>query len=186
MACRPPLRRGVPLLSVAQHGAVHNDWASPLIAVRGFKIRLTSMENRYPNRQLKNECRLQSLVGQYWGGGPPGSVLGCCWLLSHLKGDCHNSCSRSRCRCCQRPHSAESTRSHSNSEVKQLEARSVLGWGTAWEVLRVLLAFFCRSAVEIVEVNEQNRTKTVGSLVILSRQEVPARYSSVLSRHCAH
>ena len=42
---------------------------------------------------------------------------------------------------CQRPYSVEHTRSHLNSEVKQPKARSVLGWGTAWEVLRVLLAF---------------------------------------------
>ena len=41
----------------------------------------------------------------------------------------------------QRPYSVENTRSHLNSEVKQPKARSVLGWGTAWEVLRVLLAF---------------------------------------------
>ena len=41
----------------------------------------------------------------------------------------------------QRPYSVEYTRSHLNSEVKQPKARSVLGWGTAWEVLRVLLAF---------------------------------------------
>ena len=45
---------------------------------------------------------------------------------------------------CQRPYCAEHTRSHQNSEVKQRKARSVLGWGTAWEVLRVLLAFCCR------------------------------------------
>ena len=46
----------------------------------------------------------------------------------------------------QRPYCVEYTRSHPNSEVKQRKARSVLGWGTAWEVLRVLLAFcggFC-------------------------------------------
>ena len=41
----------------------------------------------------------------------------------------------------QRPYCVEYTRSHPNSEVKQRKARSVLGWGTAWEVLRVLLAF---------------------------------------------
>ena len=41
----------------------------------------------------------------------------------------------------QRPYYVEYTRSHPNSEVKQRKARSVLGWGTAWEVLRVLLAF---------------------------------------------
>ena len=45
---------------------------------------------------------------------------------------------------CQRPYCAEHTRSHQNSEVKQRKARSVLGWGTAWEVLRVLLAFVFR------------------------------------------
>ena len=51
----------------------------------------------------------------------------------------------------QRPYSVEHTRSHPNSEVKQPKARSVLGWGTAWEVLRVLLAFcFCAFAGELV------------------------------------
>ena len=45
---------------------------------------------------------------------------------------------------CQRPYYVEYTRSHSNSEVKRHKARSVLGWGTAWEALRVLLAFCCR------------------------------------------
>ena len=44
----------------------------------------------------------------------------------------------------QRPYSVEYTRSHPNSEVKRRKARSVLGWGTAREALRVLLAFcFC-------------------------------------------
>ena len=42
----------------------------------------------------------------------------------------------------QRPYCAECTRSHPNSEVKQRKARIVLGWGTAWEVLRVPLAFY--------------------------------------------
>ena len=32
-----------------------------------------------------------------------------------------------------RPYWAESARSHPNSEAKQLKARLVLGWGTAWE-----------------------------------------------------
>ena len=41
----------------------------------------------------------------------------------------------------QRPYCVEYTRSHPNSEVKRRKARSVLGWGTAWEALRVLLAF---------------------------------------------
>ena len=41
----------------------------------------------------------------------------------------------------QRPYFVEYTRSHPNSEVKRRKARSVLGWGTAREALRVLLAF---------------------------------------------
>ena len=42
----------------------------------------------------------------------------------------------------QRPYFVEYTRSHPNSEVKRRKARSVLGWGTAREALRVLLAFW--------------------------------------------
>ena len=45
--------------------------------------------------------------------------------------------------CRQRPYFVEYTRSHPNSEVKRRKARSVLGWGTAWEALWVLLASFC-------------------------------------------
>ena len=44
----------------------------------------------------------------------------------------------------QRPYCVEYTRSHPNSEVKRRKARIVLGWGTAWEVLRVPLAFLWR------------------------------------------
>ena len=40
----------------------------------------------------------------------------------------------------------ENTGSLLTSEVKQLRARIVLGWGTAWEVLRVLSAFFINAA----------------------------------------
>ena len=43
---------------------------------------------------------------------------------------------------CLRPYCVECTRSHPNSEVKRRKARSVLGWGTAWEALRVPLAFY--------------------------------------------
>ena len=42
---------------------------------------------------------------------------------------------------CQRPYCVEYTRSHPNSEVNRQKARSVLGWGIAWEALRVPLAF---------------------------------------------
>ena len=41
----------------------------------------------------------------------------------------------------QRPYRVEYTGSLPNSEVKRHRARLVLGWGTAWEDLRVLLAF---------------------------------------------
>ena len=41
----------------------------------------------------------------------------------------------------QRPYRNEYTGSLPNSEVNRCRARSVLGWGTAWEVLWVLLAF---------------------------------------------
>ena len=40
-----------------------------------------------------------------------------------------------------RPYRDEYTGSLPNSEVNRCRARSVLGWGTAWEALRVLLAF---------------------------------------------
>ena len=40
-----------------------------------------------------------------------------------------------------RPYRVECTGSLLTSEVKQRRARSVLGWGTAWEDLRVLSAF---------------------------------------------
>ena len=41
----------------------------------------------------------------------------------------------------RRPYRAECTGFLLTSEVKQRRARSVLGWGTAWEDLRVLSAF---------------------------------------------
>jgi hypothetical protein len=41
----------------------------------------------------------------------------------------------------QRPYRNEHTGSHPNSKVNRCRARSVLGWGTAWEALWVLLAF---------------------------------------------
>ena len=46
----------------------------------------------------------------------------------------------------RRPYRDEYTGSLPNSEVNRRRARSVLGWGTAWEDLRVLLALFsfCR------------------------------------------
>ena len=48
----------------------------------------------------------------------------------------------------RRPYRVECTRSLSTSEVKQHRARLVLGWGTAWEDLRVLSAFLLLQAFE--------------------------------------
>ena len=42
---------------------------------------------------------------------------------------------------CWRPYRVECTGSLLTSEVKRHRARLVLGWGTAWEHLRVLSAF---------------------------------------------
>ena len=47
----------------------------------------------------------------------------------------------------QRPYRVENTGSLPNSAVKQRRARLVLGWGTAWESLGVLLAFCSRSVI---------------------------------------
>ena len=43
--------------------------------------------------------------------------------------------------CCWRPYRVECTGSLPTSEVKRHRARLVLGWGTAWEHLKVLPAF---------------------------------------------
>ena len=45
---------------------------------------------------------------------------------------------------CRRPYRVECTGSLLASEVKRHRARLVLGWGTAWEDLRVLSAFVSR------------------------------------------
>ena len=45
-------------------------------------------------------------------------------------------------RFCWRPYHVECTGSLLTSEVKRHRARLVLGWGTAWEDLRVLTAFY--------------------------------------------
>ena len=44
-----------------------------------------------------------------------------------------------------RPYRVEYTGSLLTSEVKRRRARLVLGWGTAWEYLRVLSAFIAQS-----------------------------------------
>ena len=58
--------------------------------------------------------------------------------------NCITICRRSYFR--RRPYRVECTGSLSTSEVKQHRARLVLGWGTAWEDLRVLSAFSTNSS----------------------------------------
>ena len=48
---------------------------------------------------------------------------------------------------CKRPYRDEYTRSLPNSEVNRRRALSVLGWGTAWEAIWVLLAFWVGSQI---------------------------------------
>ena len=47
---------------------------------------------------------------------------------------------RSTLHCCHRPHSNECTASHLNCAVKHWKVWLVLGWGTAWEYLQMLMA----------------------------------------------
>ena len=67
---------------------------------------------------------------------------------------------------CQRPYRNEYTGSLPNSEVNRCRARSVLGWGTAWEVLRVLLAFSFYSQT-LVRRKLVSHTKAVSLLTYL-------------------
>ena len=92
---------------------------------------------------------LQSPISFFVFGSSPAH---CCCLLG--------------CRFRQRPYFVEYTRSHPNSEVKRRKARSVLGWGTAREALRVLLAFliFPRGSLMFYRINRAERNITVAVL----------------------
>ena len=74
-------------------------------------------------------------------GPAPGNTLGCCQLLSMALVppwiDVEHLYPYTR----WRPYQVECTGFLSASEIKRLRARLVLGWGTAWEHLRVLSAF---------------------------------------------
>ena len=72
------------------------------------------------------------------------NVFGACFKLFVRRGmfRCWRVLSSTMVEFRQRPYFVEYTRSHPNSEVKRRKARSVLGWGTAREALRVLLAFY--------------------------------------------
>ena len=88
-----------------------------------------------------------------------------------------SSFSQERC-CRQRPYFVEHTRSHPNSEVKRRKARSVLGWGTAREALRVLLAF-CRKLLFPFESFEVG-TPAV-TVAILAQRSAPGRCARAAS-----
>ena len=62
-------------------------------------------------------------------------------LFSLLLGALCAICNAQSYEICWRPYQVECTGSLLTSEVKRLRAPLVLGWGTAWEHLRVLSAF---------------------------------------------
>ena len=61
---------------------------------------------------------------------------------------------------CCRPYHVECTGSLPTSEVKRHRARLVLGWGTAWEDLRVLTAFTWSNMTVQPNVGANNNTHT--------------------------
>ena len=74
-------------------------------------------------------------VDQHVAGSKPGVPSS--WKMGSTSCRCVHDCVLFR----RRPYRVECTGSLSTSEVKQHRARLVLGWGTAWEDLRVLSAF---------------------------------------------
>ena len=74
----------------------------------------------------------------------------------------------------QRPYRGEYTGSLQNSEVNHRRARIVLRWGTAREVLRVLLALFAASAVAASSLDTQLAVRSHGY-----RSHFGSRYSYV-------
>ena len=87
------------------------------------------------------------------------------------------SCLRQQC-FRQRPYCDECTRSHPNSEVKHHKARSVLGWGTAWEALRVPLTFHfacCKmqlSRTTLIKTRELSRARAKMKLSRTTRAKI--------------
>ena len=80
-----------------------------------------------------------------------------------------------------RPYRVECTGSLLTSEVKRRRARLVLGWGTAWEDLRVLPAFANhRAHMHCIMCPTTMRTR----LHTLHPAAVTARHSAPLSHHC--
>jgi hypothetical protein len=97
---------------------------------------------------------------------------------------------RDETHCRRRPYRVECTGSLLTSEVKQRRARSVLGWGTAWEDLRVLSAFVhvvrpvCISDMHTVwKIRATQTTLSVirctrNVLIVVHSQCSPARHGS--------
>ena len=82
---------------------------------------------------------------------------------------------------CWRPYRIECTGSLLTSEVKRRRARLVLGWGTAWEDLRVLPAFANhRAHMHCIMCPATMRTR----LHTLHPAAATARHSAPLSHHC--
>ena len=91
-----------------------------------------------------------------------------------------------------RPYRVECTGSLPTSEVKRRKARLVLGWGTAWEDLRVLSAFaeFAVHTDRTRLPRAHTTSYVVGQRPIRTQShtlhpaEVTARHSAPLSHHC--
>ena len=79
-----------------------------------------------------------------------------------------------------RPYRVECSGSLSTSEVKRRRARLVLGWGTAWEDLRVLTAFYLSTFKP-----EGNECCHV-NVVILDSGNTPAQHAQCHTTPAAH
>ena len=80
----------------------------------------------------------------------------------------------------RRPYHVECTGSLLTSEVKRHRARLVLGWGTAWEDLRVLTAFYLSTFKP-----GGNKCCHV-NVVILDSGNTPAQHAQCHITHAAH
>ena len=82
-----------------------------------------------PRPKVTGETSKMELLHNYWRFGKLGKAPNHMFLFTLFNFFC------------RRPYRVECTGSLSTSEFKQHRARLVLGWGTAWEDLRVLSAF---------------------------------------------
>ena len=125
----------------------------PETAMQDYDETRASCTMHLAHRLVKSNLAITSMIG-YSGLSRKGCTHACASILSsrtHACGldnffwrqDNPEGCSGhvTMLDVRQRPYRNEHTGSHPNSKVNRCRARSVLGWGTAWEALWVLLAF---------------------------------------------